>query len=212
MPFKGDPVLYASNPEGIDRDVRRMSLDTLRELNEMQAKEFGHPETQTRIAQYELAFRMQTSVPEVMDISRESKETIETYGAKPGESSFANNCLLARRLVEQGVRYVQLFDWGWDFHGTSPSEDIRDGLTKKCATMDKPVAALIKDLRQRGLLLACDVELCRARAPVRRPTGGLRTRHRFRPHRPVPRRRALRVRVHDQGHGCCHGAAEDLEP
>jgi hypothetical protein len=149
---KGDPVLYASNPEGIDRDVRRMSLDTLRDLNEMQAKEFGHPETQTRIAQYELAFRMQTSVPEVMDISRESKETLETYGAKPGDSSFANNCLLARRLVEQGVRYVQLFDWGWDFHGTNPSEDIRDGLTKKCATMDRPVAALIKDLRQRGLL------------------------------------------------------------
>jgi hypothetical protein len=149
---KGDPVLYASNPPGIDRDVRRMSLDTLRDLNEMQAKEFGHPETQTRIAQYELAFRMQTSVPEVMDISRESKETLDTYGAKPGESSFANNCLLARRLVEQGVRYVQLFDWGWDFHGTNPSEDIRDGLTKKCATMDRPVAALLKDLRQRGLL------------------------------------------------------------
>ena len=149
---KGDPVLYASNPPGIDRDVRRMSLDTLRDLNEMQAKEFGHPETQTRIAQYELAFRMQTSVPEVMDISRESKEMLETYGAKPGESSFANNCLLARRLVEQGVRYVQLFDWGWDFHGTNPSEDIRDGLTKKCATMDRPIAALLKDLRQRGLL------------------------------------------------------------
>jgi hypothetical protein len=149
---KGDPVLYASNPEGIDRDLRRMSLDTLRDLNEMQAKEFGHPETQTRIAQYELAFRMQTSVPEVMDITRESKETLEAYGAKPGDSSFANNCLLARRLVEQGVRYVQLFDWGWDFHGTNPSEDIRDGLTKKCATMDRPVAALIKDLRQRGLL------------------------------------------------------------
>jgi hypothetical protein len=149
---KGDPVLYASNPEGIGRDVRRMSLDTLRELNEMQAKEFGHPETQTRIAQYELAFRMQTSVPEVMDISRESKETLANYGAKPGESSFGNNCLLARRLVEQGVRYVQLFDWGWDFHGTNASEDIRDGLTKKCATMDRPVAALIKDLKQRGLL------------------------------------------------------------
>jgi hypothetical protein len=149
---KGDPVLYASNPEGISRDVRRMSLDTLRDLNEMQAKEFGHPETQTRIAQYELAFRMQTAVPEVMDISRESKETLENYGAKPGESSLANNCLLARRLVEQGVRYVQLFDWGWDFHGTNPSEDIRDGLTKKCATMDRPVAALIKDLKQRGML------------------------------------------------------------
>jgi len=110
------------------------------------------PETQTRIAQYELAYRMQMSVPEVMDITRESPATIAAYGAKPGESSFANNCLLARRLVEQGVRYVQLFDWGWDFHGTNPAEDIRGGLTKKCATMDRPVAALIKDLRQRGLL------------------------------------------------------------
>ena len=149
---KGDPVLYASDPAGLDRDVRRMSLDTLRDLNEIQARELGHPETQTRIAQYELAYRMQMSVPEVMDINRESTATLEAYGAKPGESSFANNCLLARRLVEQGVRYVQLFDWGWDFHGTNPAEDIRDGLTKKCATMDRPVAALLKDLRQRGLL------------------------------------------------------------
>ncbi len=149
---KGDPVLYASDPAGMDRELRRMSLDTLRDLNEIQARELGHPETQTRIAQYELAFRMQMSVPEVMDISRESASTIAAYGAKPGESSFANNCLLARRLVEQGVRFVQLFDWGWDFHGTGPSEDIRDGLTKKCATMDRPVAALLKDLRQRGLL------------------------------------------------------------
>jgi hypothetical protein len=149
---KGDPVLYASDPPGLDREVRRMSLDTLRELNEIQAAELGHPETQTRIAQYELAYRMQMSVPEVMDINRESAATIEAYGAKPGESSFANNCLLARRLVEQGVRYVQLFDWGWDFHGTSSGEDIRGGLTTKCATMDRPVAALLKDLRQRGLL------------------------------------------------------------
>ena len=145
-------MLYASDPEGLDRDVRRHSLDTLRELNQIQARDLGHPETQTRIAQYELAYRMQVSVPEVMDITRESPKTIEAYGAKPGESSFANNCLLARRLVEQGVRYVQLFDWGWDFHGTGPGEDIRGGLTKKCATMDQPVAALIQDLRQRGLL------------------------------------------------------------
>jgi uncharacterized protein (DUF1501 family) len=149
---KGDPVLYASDPDGLDRGTRRLSLDVLRDLNEMQARELGHPETATRIAQYELAFRMQASVPEVMDINRESAATLEAYGAKPGESSFANNCLLARRLVEQGVRYVQLFDWGWDFHGTGPSEDIRDGLTKKCATMDRPVAALLKDLRQRGML------------------------------------------------------------
>jgi Protein of unknown function (DUF1501) len=149
---KGDPVLYASDPPGMDRTLRRQSLDALRDLNDMQARELGHPETLTRIAQYELAFRMQTSVPDVMDINRESPRTLEAYGAQPGASSFANNCLLARRLVEQGVRFVQLFDWGWDFHGTNPAEDIRDGLTKKCATMDRPVAALIKDLKARGLL------------------------------------------------------------
>ena len=128
-----------------------MSLDALKDLNEKAAAEFGHPETLTRIAQYELAFRMQTSVPETMDISKESAKTLEAYGAKPGGASFANNCLLARRLSESGVRFVQLFDWGWDFHGTNPKEDIRDGLTNKCATMDKPVAALIRDLKDRGL-------------------------------------------------------------
>ena len=149
---KGDPVLYASDPAGFTRDLRRESLDALQALNEIQANALGHPETRTRIAQYELAYRMQMSVPEVMDITREKPETIAAYGAQPGESSFANNCLLARRLVEQGVRFVQLFDWGWDFHGTNEKEDIRGGLTKKCATMDQPVAALINDLRQRGLL------------------------------------------------------------
>lgn len=149
---QGEPVLYVTDPPGIDRQLRRKSLDTLGELNQLQAQQFGHPETLTRISQYELAYRMQTSVPEVMDITKESAETLEAYGAKPGASSLANNCLLARRLVESGVRYVQLFDWGWDFHGTGPGEDIRDGLTKKCETMDKPVAALISDLKNRGLL------------------------------------------------------------
>lgn len=148
---KGDPVLYVSNPKGMDRETRRMSLDALRDLNEMQAKKLGSPETLTRIAQFELAFRMQMTVPEVMDVSKESKKTLENYGVVPGSGSFANNCLLARRLVESGVRYVQLFDWGWDFHGTNPREDLRDGLTRKCGTMDKPVAALIKDLKARGL-------------------------------------------------------------
>jgi hypothetical protein len=148
---KGDPVLYTSNPAGMDRDLRRLGLDTLATLNQLQANQLGHPETLSRLAQYELAFRMQIAVPEVMDISRETQKTLDAYGAQPGESSLANNCLLARRLVESGVRYVQLFDWGWDFHGTGPDEDIRDGLTTKCATMDKPVAALIKDLKQRGL-------------------------------------------------------------
>jgi len=149
---KGDPVLYASDPEGMDRALRRQTLDAIRDLNDIQAQTLGNPETLTRIAQYELAFRMQTAVPEVMNIHQEPQHVLEAYGAQPGESSFANNCLLARRLAEQGVRFIQLFDWGWDFHGTGPAEDIRDGLTRKCATMDRPIAALIEDLRQRGLL------------------------------------------------------------
>ena len=148
---KGDPVLYVSDPAGMDRATRRKTIDALRDLNELQAQDMGHPDTATRIQQYELAFRMQTAVPEVMDISRETKEVIESYGAQPGGASFANNCLLGRRLLEKGVRFVQLFDWGWDFHGTNPTEDIRDGLTKKCATMDKPISALIKDLKRLGL-------------------------------------------------------------
>ncbi len=149
---KGDPVLFVSNPSGMDRRIRRKSLDALRDLNQLTAEQHGNPETLTRIAQYELAYRMQIAVPEVMDISRESSAALEAYGAKPGESNFANNCLLARRLVEQGVRFVQLFDWGWDFHGTNPREDIRDGLTEKCKTIDRPIAALIRDLKQRGML------------------------------------------------------------
>ncbi len=149
---KGDPVLYVSDPAGMNRQLRRRSLDALRKLNEMQAEKLGHPETKTRIAQYELAYRMQASVPEVMDITKETKATQQAYGAEPGKASFANNCLLARRLVEQGVRYVQLFDWGWDFHGTADNTEIGAGLTKKMAATDKPIAALIRDLKQRGLL------------------------------------------------------------
>ncbi|QDV11603.1 hypothetical protein CA51_14730 [Rosistilla oblonga] len=148
---KGDPVLYSSDPAGMSRGMRRMSLDAIRDLNQIQAEQLGHPETMTRIAQYELAFRMQTAVPEVMDISQESQKTLDEYGAEVGGASLANNCLLARRLVESGVRFVQLFDWGWDFHGTGAATGIQKGLTDKCATMDKPIAALIKDLKQRGL-------------------------------------------------------------
>lgn len=166
---KGDPVLYVSDPAGMNRELRRRTLDALKQLNEIQAAELGHPETITRIAQYELAYRMQTSVPEVMNISKETKETQDAYGAVPGESSFANNCLLARRLVEQGVRYVQLFDWGWDFHGTGPGEGLTEGLTNKWAKTDKPIAALIEDLKQRGLfedtLIICGGEF--GRTPFR---------------------------------------------
>lgn len=166
---KGDPVLFASDPKGMNRGLRRRSLDVLRQLNELQAKELGHPETLTRIAQYELAYRMQTAVPKVMNISQETQETYDAYGTEPGASSFANNCLLARRLIEQGVRFVQLFDWGWDFHGTGPGENLTDGLTKKWAKTDKPIAALIRDLKERGLfedtLIVCGGEF--GRTPFR---------------------------------------------
>ena len=148
----GEPILYVSDPSGMDRAGRRRSLDALRRLNEMELAQVGDPETLTRIAQYELAYRMQVTVPEVMDIGRETQQTLDLYGAKPGEGSFASNCLLARRLVEQGVRYVQLFDWGWDMHGTDPNSDLVTGLPNKCQTIDRAMAALIRDLKCRGLL------------------------------------------------------------
>lgn len=149
---QGDPVLYVSNPAGMSRSARQLSIEAINDLNELQAAESAHPETQTRIAQYELAFRMQMSVPDVMNLAAEPKHVIDSYGAQPGQASFANNCLLARRLVENGVRFVQLFDWGWDFHGTGPDQDIRDGLTKRCMPMDQAVSALLRDLKERGLL------------------------------------------------------------
>jgi hypothetical protein len=148
----GEPILYANNPEGMSRESRRRSLDALKSLNEAEAAQFGDPETVTRIAQYELAYRMQMAVPEVMDIAKETPETIGMYGAKPGEASFANNCLLARRLVEGGVRFVHLFDWGWDTHGTGKDTDLLTGLPRKCRDVDQACAALVQDLKQRGLL------------------------------------------------------------
>ena len=148
----GEPILYVTDPKGMNRDTRRRSLDALKELNEVELQTFGDPETLTRINQYELAFRMQTAVPEVMDISKETPETLKAYGAQPGSGSFANNCLLARRLAEQGVRFVQLFDWGWDMHGTGPDSDLVTGLPNKCRGMDQPVGALLDDLKKRGML------------------------------------------------------------
>ncbi len=148
----GDPVLYVSDPKGMDRSDRRRTLDALRRLNEYELSEFGDPETLTRISQYELAFRMQMAVPDVMDIRQEPERIREEYGANPGASSFANNCLLARRLVERGVRYVQLYDWGWDCHGTGPGDDIVKHLPEKCREVDRPIAALLADLKRRGLL------------------------------------------------------------
>ena len=149
---QGDPVLFLSDPPGVTRNLRRKSLDALAELNEQTAREVGDPETVTRIAQYELAFRMQMHATEAFDIAKEPAAVHEAYGTQPGQESFANNCLLARRLVERGVRYVQLYDWGWDSHGASKSEALNGGFIDKCRGVDRPIAALLKDLKQRALL------------------------------------------------------------
>jgi hypothetical protein len=143
----GDPVLYLSNPAGIDQQVQRDSLDSIKRLNELRLGAAGDPEIATRINSFEMAFRMQSSAPELMDLSKESKATLEMYGAEPGKPSFANDCLLARRLVERGVRFVQLYHEAWDQH----SQLVKD-ITQNCHDTDKAATALIKDLKQRGLL------------------------------------------------------------
>jgi hypothetical protein len=148
----GEPVLFLENPTGVDSALRRKMIDAIEQVNRQTSREFGEPETATRIAQYELAFRMQMSAGDAMDIRRESAETLEMYGAEPGKESLANNCLLARRLVERGVRFVQLFDWGWDAHGAGQNEALNHGFKDKCRELDRPVSALLLDLERRGLL------------------------------------------------------------
>jgi hypothetical protein len=143
----GDPVLYLSNPDGVDAELQRDTLDTVRKLNERRQQLTGDPEIATRINSFEMAFRMQTSAPELMDLSKEPKHVLEMYGAEPGKPSFANNCLLARRLVERGVRFVQLFHEAWDQHGNL----VKD-IAQNCKDTDQASAALVKDLKQRGLL------------------------------------------------------------
>jgi len=149
---QGDPVLFLSNPPGIDAGSRRASLDAVRALNERGLDDVGDPEIATRIAQYEMAYRMQTSVPELTAIEDEPERVREAYGVEPGKVSFANNALLARRLLERGVRFVQLYHWGWDSHGTNPGDDIVTSLPERCRETDRPIAALLKDLKARGLL------------------------------------------------------------
>jgi hypothetical protein len=143
----GDPVLYLSNPAGVDRAVQADSLEAIQSLNQMRLARMGDPEIATRIHSFEMAFRMQASAPELMDLGREPKHILEMYGAEPGKPSFANNCLLARRLVERGVRFVELFHEAWDQHG-----NLVHDLKKNCQATDQACAALIKDLKQRGML------------------------------------------------------------
>ncbi len=149
---QGDPVLFLTNPDGVLSQDRRRLLSALKNLNEIHLRSIGDPEIMTRIASYEMAYRMQSSVPELMDISMEPESIHRLYGTEPGRASFANNCLLARRLVERGVRFVQLYHRGWDNHGTSSHDDIVYRLPKLCRETDQGAAALIRDLKQRGML------------------------------------------------------------
>jgi hypothetical protein len=148
----GDPVLYLSDPHGMPRDLRKKTIEAINSINEQVYNEVQDPEILTRISQYEMAFKMQMSVPEVMDVSKEPEYILDMYGVKPGDGSFAMNCLLARKLVENDVRFVQLFDWGWDGHGTSKDHNVEGGLRQKCLESDQAVTALLKDLKMRGLL------------------------------------------------------------
>ena len=149
VPFRksGDPVLYLSNPAGVSEKMQRRTLDVVKELNQKHLDTVGDPEIATRINSFEMAYRMQSSAPELMDISKESPETLKMYGAEPGKPSFAMNCLLARRLIERGVRFVQLFHEGWDHHS-----EVVNGVKDQAGKTDQGSAALIKDLKARGLL------------------------------------------------------------
>jgi hypothetical protein len=143
----GDPVLYLSNPPGVDGQLQRDTLDSARALNQMRLEATGDPEIETRINSFEMAYRMQSSAPELMDMSKEPKNVLDMYGAEPGKPSFANNCLLARRLLERGVRFVQLYHEAWDQHGAL----VKD-IQINCKDTDQASAALVKDLKQRGML------------------------------------------------------------
>ncbi|MFC4873708.1 DUF1501 domain-containing protein [Negadavirga shengliensis] len=149
---KGDPVLYIEDPKGMSRSLKRKTLDIINQINEGEFQTYADPEILARINQYEMAYRMQLEVPEVMNIENEPEYIHQMYGTQPGEESFANNCLLARKLVEKGVRFVQLYDWGWDAHGTDKSTAIDLGMKDKCREIDQPMTALLLDLKQRGLL------------------------------------------------------------
>jgi hypothetical protein len=148
---KGAPILNLENPLGINAGGQSLFTDAVKDLNQLRLAEVGDPEIATRIASYEMAYRMQTSAPELMDLSGETRETLDMYGAKQGNPSFANNCLLARRLVERGTRFVQLYHTDWDHHGNKGTE-LGESLDNICKEVDQPAAALVKDLKQRGLL------------------------------------------------------------
>ena len=149
---EGDPVLYIEDPDGVTRDLKKSTIDAINKINKEEYAKYADPEILARINQYEMAYRMQIAVPEVMNINNEPENIQQMYGVQPGKEAFANNCLLARKLVEDGVRFVQLFDWGWDTHGNIREGSVDLGLRNKCREIDRPITALILDLKQRGLL------------------------------------------------------------
>jgi hypothetical protein len=153
VPFRsgGEPILDLASPRGVSMQRQKQVLDAVRDLNAVRLADTGDPEIATRIASYEMAYRMQSSAPELMDLSGETKQTLTMYGAEPGQASFANNCLLARRLVERGVRFVQLYHTDWDHHG-GQGANLRNSLDTVCREVDRPAAALVHDLKRRGLL------------------------------------------------------------
>jgi len=153
VPFRnsGEPILNLSSPQGVTAQRQRQVLDAVRDLNAERLQATGDPEIATRISAYEMAFRMQSSAPELIDLSGETQRTFDMYGAVPGRASFANNCLLARRLVERGVRFIQLYHTDWDHHGDT-GNNLGAALDARCREVDQPAAALIRDLKQRGLL------------------------------------------------------------
>ena len=182
----GEPVLYLDNPQGVSRSLRRSMLDTIDEINQQTYEAFGNPETVTRIAQYEMAFRMQIDATDAMDIRKEPDSVHVRYGSKPGEASFANNCLVARRLAERGVRFIQLYHWGWDSHGADAKEALNLGFNDRCREVDQPTAALLSDLKSRGLLEDTLViwggEF--GRTPMRENRGGQEMKYVGRDHNP----------------------------
>ena len=183
---QGEPVLYLKNPPGVSRPLRRRLLDLIDDVDRQNYAEFGNPETLTRIAQYEMAFRMQLAATDAMDIQRESAADHERYGAKPGQASFANNCLVARRLAERGVRFIQLYHWGWDSHGSSKNEALNFGFQDRCREVDQPIAALLADLKSRGMLEETLVVWSGefGRTPMRENRGGQTSPYAGRDHNP----------------------------
>lgn len=183
---KGSPVLYLNNPEGVSRELRRRVLDTIDEINRHTFTQHGDPETLTRVAQYEMAFRMQMHASDAMDLSQEPATVHARYGTSPGQETFANNCLLARRLAERGVRFIQLYHEGWDSHGTNADMSIKDGFATRCREVDRATAALLSELNERGLLedtlLVWGGEF--GRTPMQETRGGRETKFVGRDHHP----------------------------